>query len=228
MKKKIISVLATLVAFALSSQATATWAGESLQEINNLQGATAYKYHKTSFFGRDYAGVTLVGKQEPQPPILRLQHGSTTESTTTTTFSRCKEKKGDRYTQAYFVGEEKKVIKQAGFQDAVNPANGQQPWTATVGGDGYSTGNLLLPAIAIGGGNAASGWGAGQARSIVSAVSSGGQGGTGGKTGPITNINDNTNINKNIPTAISSSSSSSAASAAAAAAAAASGGKGHH
>ena len=71
----------------------ATWAGESLTERTDLQGATAYTYHKTSIFGRDYAGITIVGKQESQPPILRLQYGSTTTTNTKTTFSRCGQKR---------------------------------------------------------------------------------------------------------------------------------------
>lgn len=191
MKKISISVLAILAALTILSQAT--WAGESFEKVYSDENVDAYKYHKTSFFGRDLAGVTIVGKQVPQPPIFRLQHGSTTVTETTTTFSRCKERKEGRLTQAYFVGEKKEVSKTTGFQDAVNPANGQQPWRETVGGDGYSTGNLLLPAIAMGGGNAASGFGAGRARTIVSAI--GQATGGGANVGPTKNINDNTNIN---------------------------------
>lgn len=203
MRKNIVSVLTILAVLAFFCQAT--WAGESFKKVYSDENVDAYKYHKTSLFGRDLAGVTIVGKQPQQSPILRLQYGSTTVSETTTTFSRCKERKEGRLTQAYFVGEERKVVKQAGFQDAVNPANGQRPWNTTVGGDGASTGNLAVPALLIGAGNGLGGWGAGQARTVLNAFggnatggnAAGGQGGTGGKVGPITNINDNTNINPN-------------------------------
>jgi hypothetical protein len=195
--KKTIGILTILAVLAFFCQAT--WAGESFQKVYSDENVDAYKYHKTSLFGRDLAGVTIVGKQQKeQPPILRLQSGSTTVTETTTTFSRCKERKEGRLTQAYFVGEERKVVKQAGFQDAVNPAANQQPWQTTVGGDGASTGNLAVPALLIGAGNGLGGWGAGQARSIISSVSNGGsmRQGQGSRN---TNINPNTNI---VPTNI--------------------------
>lgn len=193
--KKIIGIGVVILA-ALAFFCQATLAGESFEKAYSDDNVDAYKYHKTSFFGRDFAGVTIVGKQQHQPPILRLQHGSTTTSETTTTFSRCKERKEGRLTQAYFVGEEKKVIRTSGFQDAVNPANGQAPWSATVGGDGASTGNLLLPALALGGGNAASGWGAGQARNVISAFGGNADQQQYQKTkGTVVGINENTNVN---------------------------------
>lgn len=196
--KKIISVLAILVAFALSSQAT--WAGESFQKVYSDENVDAYKYHKTSLFGRDLAGVTIVGKQKSQSPILRLQYGSTTVSETTTTFSRCKERKEGRLTQAYFVGEEKKVIKQAGFHDAVNPANGQQAWSTTVGGDGPSTGNLAVPALISGGafvgGNAVAPGMSVVTNAVVKGVSAtGGKGGSAFQAQGQKSVNDNANNN---------------------------------
>jgi hypothetical protein len=216
--KKTIGILAILAVLAFFCQAT--WAGEHIKEVQLPNGVKAYQYHKTSFFGQDYAGTTLVGPTSEQPPILRLQYGSTTVSETTTTFSRCKEKKDGRLTQAYFVGEEKRVIKQAGFQDAVNPANGQPPWTATIGGSGASTGNLLLPALVMGGAMVGSAGimpgtniAIGGAQAVVKGVSA-----TGGKGGDSinknTNINPNTNITK-VNTVSGSSSSSSAGAAAA-------------
>jgi hypothetical protein len=212
MRKNILSLLTILAVLAFFCQAT--WAGESFEKVYSDENVDAYKYHKTSLFGRDLAGVTIVGKQQQQPPILRLQYGSTTTTETTTTFSRCKERKEGRLTQAYFVGEDKKVIKQKGFQDAVNPAANQQPWRETVGGDGPSTGNLAVPAFLIGAGNGLGGWGAGQAGSVVNAVSNGGNMQQGQNTNNrLVGINSNANQLTANPVAISGSKSFSGANA---------------
>jgi len=132
-------------------------AGTQWVDEKDLGAVKAYQFGRTGVFGTDHSGTVLVENQKPQPDIYRLQHGSTTVSETTTTFSRCKERKEGRLTQAYFVGEERKVVKIAGFQDAVNSK--RPPWTERVGGTNPSTGNVLLPAAAMGAGIATSGFG---------------------------------------------------------------------
>ena len=196
MRKNTLLVLTILAVLAFSCQVV--WAGDHhIKEVSLPGGVKAYQYDQTNFFGQDYSGTTIVGPQSQQPPILRLQSGSITESTTTTTFSRCKERAGDgRLTQAYFVGEEKKVVKQAGFQDAVNPANGQPPWIASIGGSGPSTGNMAVPALISGGafvgGNAV----APGTNIALTAVAKGGKQIQGqGQGSRNININPNTNTN---------------------------------
>jgi hypothetical protein len=143
MKKNIAVFLVFVAMVALASVA---WAGEEyVKETQLSNGVTAYQAGRTGAFGPTYRSVTLVGKPEPQPAILRLQSGETTVSETTTTFSRCSQRREDgTLKQAYFVGEEKKTVSKRGFQDAVNPANGQQPWTTTTDakGTGWVQGSI--------------------------------------------------------------------------------------
>jgi hypothetical protein len=153
MKKNIFILTICLAALPLVVGCAGTqWIAEK-----DLGAVKAYQFGRTGVFGTDHSGTVLVENQQPQLPILRLQYGSTTVNKTTTTFSRCKERKEGRLIQAYFVGEEEKTASQSGFQDAANPQ--RPPWTEKVGGTNPSTGNVLLPAAAMGAGIATSGFG---------------------------------------------------------------------
>lgn len=134
MKKNIILVL---VAMAMVALASVAWAGEYFRETETSSGDKVYQYGRKAPFGPNAHYTTIVGKQQPQPQLLRCQYGWEEYSDTETTFSKCGQRdENGKLKQAYFVGQEKKVSGRKGFEDVPNPAAGQPSWTTTQGASG--------------------------------------------------------------------------------------------
>jgi hypothetical protein len=191
--------LAVLSLLAIVAVASIGCVGDNYTLRKDYHDLTVIQGGRTGVFGTDNSWWYVQEKQAPQPDIYRLQE--TYSRTAEITDQGCPDP-----AQTKNIRREK--IKEVRTRDVPNP-NKRAPVVYGGGGTNPSTGNVAVPAALNGTAAAATGGtfyylGQKARRPAQIGINQQQQGGGGGgatvgdvtaKTGPIKNINDNTNIN---------------------------------